>query len=174
MAYPDLTGDTASILERIDAELMRTLRVGLGLETKDAQHWQAAGNEPVADASGNLPPWWLVLTAGDLDLADEAAIQTETVTITYTVDIHVGTIPAGLTDQQTARRLIARAHEAVMTNRMLEEGGAGSGGDRLAIDLAVIAPGFGPLAGADARDMLCGIELEITARTPQDDVHSTV
>lgn len=156
---------TKSIKQRVEDQLEADLRDRLNLAVKDVQ-WAdlEQGNQAQADAAGNMPDAWLLLSSGEEDQLgpedERAAIRHETQILPVTVDAHLLRLPPDFeTWRGYANAWVAALKAAVMANPYRTD----SGGTELAMDTRVV--GSFPLIPVEGqRDRVCGIELEIDYR----------
>lgn len=157
------------ILAQLRANLIAEFEPAGG--ANDIQLYDRDGNDPVATA-GELPAWWLVITAADEDELGETdenhAIGTQTRRMQVTMDAHLLKKQAGITTEQQAQRMIAQINDELMADPQLVEDDTEV---ELAMDIQVLAT-FGPYANDEQRDVVCGLEAEIHYRINLADSYS--
>ncbi len=136
-----------TVAERIERQIQQALIDGLSLAVKDVQRFSHEGNSVEADGSGDLPDFWIIVTAGEEDeLGDDselAAINMQTKVLPVTVDMHIRRVPAGWTAGGYGNHLVGLLTALLMNDPTRTEGGASGGGSELALDTD-IAGSFAP------------------------------
>lgn len=162
--------DNPSVRERIERQVRAAIMQQFDLPAKDVQRWAREGNDAEPDDAGELPPVWMVLHFPDEEStanAGEEAYDVDEWLLPYTIDVHLLTIPQGLTASEYANRWTAALHKLLVgdpTRTELDaEGELDPDGEQLAIDTRV-ASRFSPAPFNEQREVICGIEGEIHYR----------
>lgn len=153
---------TPSVDQQILDQLVQTAIDQLGLAHKDVQRPGREGNQVQADAGGNMPDAWLLITAGQEDAVEsDGAVGMNTWSMPVTVDCHLIKIPDGVDLDTYAKRWNAALVKAFLIDPQRTD----TNGVELALDTHLRGK-FGPVAVDEMRDVLCGLELEIQYRHP--------